>query len=228
MTDRLDFQLHVPDGAQPGAPVAVLLHGRGSRMGELQGLAPMLPSDWILVTPQAPFAGAEWGYGPGWAWYRYIAEDRVVEEVLEHSLERLDHFLAGLPDVIDVEPGPIVLGGFSQGGTMSTAYALTRPGAVRAALNFSGFLATSVPVPSGDEAATTTPIFWGHGLRDMSIPFELAVRGRETLTTAGIPLVAMDYPIGHWIVPEELRDAVAMVESLPRLPEVDNSRDFES
>ena len=150
MPDRLDFQLHVPDNTEPGAPVAVLLHGRGSDMGDLQALAPALPPDWVLVTPQAPFAGAEWGYGPGWAWYRYVAENRVVEDSLEHSLERLDRFLADLPGIIGFEPGPITLGGFSQGGTMSVAYGLTRPGAVRAALNFSGFLAASVPVPEGE------------------------------------------------------------------------------
>jgi len=214
MTDLLDFQLHVPEDAQPGAPVAVLLHGRGSHMGDLQGLVSLLPPDWILVTPQAPFPSAKWGYGEGWAWYQVIAGDQVLKVALEESLERVDHFLEALPDVIGLDPGPIILGGFSQGGTVSTAYSLTRPGAVRAALNFSGFLATSVPVPSGEAAAMSTPIFWGHGVQDPMVPFDLAIRGRATLNAAGVPLVAKDYPIGHWIVPEEIQDALAMVASI--------------
>jgi phospholipase/carboxylesterase len=210
----LDYDLTVPDGATDGATVAVLLHGRGSHKGDLQALAPVLPDDWALITPQAPFPGAEWGYGPGWAWYRYVAEDRLVPETLEASLQALDDFLGGLRERLGFSPGRIVLGGFSQGGTTSVAYALSRPGRIVAALNFSGFLAASVDVPEGAEAGTATPVFWGHGKRDPNIPFELALRGRATLTEAGVPLVAMDYPIGHWMLPDEIHDAVAMVDSL--------------
>ena len=210
----LDYDVMVPRGVEDGATVAVLLHGRGSHKGDLQALAPVLPDDWALVTPQAPFPGAEWGYGPGWAWYRYVAEDRLVPETLEASLQALDDFLGGLRERVGFAPGRIVLGGFSQGGTTSVAYALSRPAKITAALNFSGFLAASVAVPEGAEAERATPVFWGHGTRDPNIPFDLAVRGRGTLTAAGVPLVAMDYPIGHWMLPDEIHDAVAMVRSL--------------
>jgi phospholipase/carboxylesterase len=211
---RLEFQLHRSDHGKDGSTVAVLLHGRGSHMGDLQGVVPALPDDWSVVTPQAPFHGAEWGYGPGYAWYRYIAEDRVVEEALTHSLSRIDDFLRDLPEILGFTPGSIILGGFSQGGTMSTAYALTRPDKVTAALNFSGFLAAGVPLPSGAAAAAGTPIFWAHGLDDPAIPFALAVRGRAALAAAGVPLTTVDYPIGHYIVQEELSAAVDMVNGL--------------
>lgn len=210
----LDYDLTVPTEAEDGTTVAVLLHGRGSHKGDLQALGPVLPEDWALVTPQAPFPGAEWGYGPGWAWYRYVAEDRLVLETLEASLQALDDFLDGLGERVGFVPGRIVLGGFSQGGTMSMAYALSRPDRTAAALNFSGFLAASVDVPTGADAERATPVFWGHGQRDPNIPFELAVRGRATLTEAGVPLVARDYPIGHWMLPDEVHAAVAMVRSL--------------
>lgn len=210
----LEHDLAVPPGAGDGTTAAVLLHGRGSHKGDLQAVAPMLPDDWALVTPQAPFSGMAWGYGPGWAWYRYAAEDRVVPETLDQSLGELDAFLGSLPELLGFEPGPIILGGFSQGGTMSMAYALTRPDRVVAALNFSGFLAASVEVPTGPDAERATPIFWGHGRSDPNIPFELAVRGRATLRERGVPLVARDYPIGHSLLPHEVHDAVTMVRSL--------------
>ena len=210
----LDYDLYVPEGAADGATVAVLLHGRGSHKGDLQALAPVLPGDWVIVTPQAPFAGMEWGYGPGWAWYRYIAENRLVEETMDESLGLLEGFLAALPDTLGLTAGRIVLGGFSQGGTMSIAYALSHPGQVVAALNFSGFVAANVELPTGAAAEGATPIFWGHGTSDPAIPFGMAVSGRAALNEAGVPLVALDYPIGHWIVPEEIHEAVAMVESV--------------
>lgn len=194
--------------------MAVLLHGRGSHRGDLQALRPLIPPEWGLVTPQAPHAGHPWGYGPGWAWYKYVEEDRVVEETLTNSLSALEAFLDQLPVLLDFEPGRIVLGGFSQGGTTSMAFAISRPSKVAAVINLSGFLAEPVEVPFSALSRGTPPIFWGHGLRDPNIPYELAVKGRLRLDTAGIQLAAHDYDIGHWIAPEEAGDAVAFVESL--------------
>ena len=110
------------------ATVAVLLHGRGSHRGDLQAIRPLLPEDWFLVTPQAPHPGHPWGYGPGWAWYRYVRDDEVDEVSLRQSLDALDAFLDALPERLGFTPGRVVLGGFSQGGTTSMAYGLTRPG----------------------------------------------------------------------------------------------------
>ena len=194
--------------------MAVLLHGRGSHRGDLQALRPLIPPEWALVTPQAPHAGHLWDYGPGWAWYKYVEKDRLVEETLVHSLSALEAFLDHLPVLLDFQPGRIVLGGFSQGGTTSMALAISRPGRVAAAINFSGFLAESVEVPFSALSHGTPPIFWGHGLRDPNIPHTLAGRGRQRLDAAGLRLDAHDYDIGHWIAPEEVRDAVAFVESL--------------
>jgi phospholipase/carboxylesterase len=208
----LDFDLSA--GAPTDAPptVVVLLHGRGSDKGDLQGLRPLLPAAWTLVTPRAPFPGAPWSYGPGYAWYRYVEEDRVVTETLEESLGLVDEFLDGLPQIVGAAPGRIVLGGFSQGGTMSLAYALSRPHAVAAALNFSGFLAASVDLDETGSTPPRTPIFWGHGTGDPAIPLALAERGRNRLRRAGARLLTRDYRIGHWIAAEEVAEAVAMVE----------------
>lgn len=207
-----DFELSGPRPPDPDGTVVVLLHGRGSDMHDLQGLRRLVPDDWTLVTPRAPYAGGPWGYGPGWAWYRYVAEDRVVPETLQASLDALDGFLDSLPRRMGGPIQRLVLGGFSQGGTMSLAYALTRRRPLHAVLNFSGFLADGVPVA---EPLEVPPVFWGHGLHDPAIPHRLAVRGRGTLEKAGISVTTSDHPIGHGIVPEEVEDAVALVEGRP-------------
>jgi phospholipase/carboxylesterase len=204
----LDFDASIPSGAGPGTTVAVLLHGRGSQKGDLQGLRPHLPEAWGLVTPQAPFPGSAWGYGPGWAWYRYLDEDRIERATLEEGLSKLEAFLGDLPEILGFDPGRVFLGGFSQGGTTSLTYALTRPQAVAAALVFSGFLPASVELDETGGAPPATPVFWAHGRGDPAIPITLAARGRHRLQRAGARLVTRDYPIGHWIVPDEIRDAV--------------------
>jgi phospholipase/carboxylesterase len=203
----LEYVLQTPGGVSEGAPVAILLHGRGADRRDLQGLRPGLPEGTILLTPEAPHPGGPWGYGPGWAWYRYAGEDRVIGETLTTSLEALDDLFERLPDLLPVEPGPVFLGGFSQGGTTSIAYALTRPGRVAGVLNFSGFVVDDPTVPVTPESVGRTPFFWGHGERDPNIPFVLAERGRARLLRAGAELEARDFPIGHWIDPEEMEDA---------------------
>lgn len=208
----LTYERSGPGTVADGATVAVLLHGRGSDRADLQGLRAMLPGSWTLLTPQAPFRGEPWGYGPGWAWYQHVAADRLQERSLEESLGALHGFLGALPGVLGARPGRVVLGGFSQGGTVSLAYALNHPG-VAAVLNFSGFLAEARIVRVG---LTTggPPVFWGHGLHDPAIPHTLAVKGRERLATARVRVEGRDYRIGHMIQPGEVLDAVTFLGSL--------------
>ena len=205
----LAFERWLPENARDGLPVLLLLHGRGSHRGDLQALRPHLPPGWALVTPQGPHPGQPWGYGPGWAWYRYLAEDRVDAETLEHSLGQLSAFVQDLPTHLGVAPGRIAIGGFSQGGTISLAWGL-RTGGVPV-LNFSGFLIDSPVVPTDAAAVGGQRVFWGHGRRDPSIPFALAEKGRATLRAGGARLDAKDYEIGHWIAPEEIDDAMAFL-----------------
>ena len=196
----------------PDSPTLVLLHGRGSDMHDLFSLAPALPAGWNVISAQAPFSGTAWGYGPGWAWYRYRAEDRVVDETLQESLGALDGFLEALPGLVDGAPGPLVLGGFSQGGTTSLAYALTRPGSVQKVLNLSGFLVDSPGVEATPESVDGVGVFWGHGTQDPAIPYGLAVRGREKLLGAGADLTVTDHHGGHFISREELEAAVDWIQ----------------
>ncbi len=205
--------LHRPEGWTAGDGVAVLLHGRGSSEGDLQGLVPFLPSGWALYTPRATFSGLPWGYGPGWAWYRYVAEDRVDEGTLEESLARLDGVLEALPGILGGTPGIRVLGGFSQGGTTSLAWALTRPGRVDGVVNLSGFLPRATAVTEALAHARDLPVFWGHGAMDPAIPFALGHRGRAALQEAGARVEAVDHPGGHTITPQEARALQAWLEA---------------
>lgn len=212
----LEHQIHLPDGVVDGARVAVLLHGRGSHEGDLQGLRDHLPDGTVLLTPRALHPGRPWGYGPGWAWYRYVADDRVVPETLEASLEALDGFLQALPDLVPVRPGPLVLGGFSQGGTTSLVYGLRHPERVQGVAVFSGFLPEHETERLDERRVEGLDVFWGHGTRDPAIPHELGRRGREALASTGIRLEARDYDMGHEIVPEQMRDAAGWMGRLGR------------
>ena len=208
----LEAQVLKPENAGQGGTVLVLMHGRGADSGDLAPLRRWLPADLTLVLPRAPYHGAQWGYGPGWAWYRYEGADRPEPESFRGAQEELDTLIEALPAEVGFEPGAVFVGGFSQGGTMSLGRALRRPGILTGVLNFSGFLPDHPDVPVTAESVRGTPMFWGHGTEDPAIPFALAGTGRDRLTENGADLEPKDYSMGHGIIPEEVRDAVAWME----------------
>lgn len=202
----------VPTDADDGVPVVVLLHGRGADRTDMFSLRRFLPPAWAVVAPDAPFGAAPWGYGPGRAWYRYLGRNKPEPESFTASLDAVDRLLETLQETIGREPGRIALGGFSQGGTVSLAYALTHPDRTLSVLNFSGFLADHPSVNASPDNVRNARMFWGHGMADPAIPFELAIEGRELLRNANADLETHDYAIGHSISPAELQDAVAWLE----------------
>lgn len=219
----LDYRIAGEERLGGGGPVAVLLHGRGADETDLLGLAGHLPDDWTIVTPRAPFSAAPWGYGPGWAWYRYLGRNRPEPDSFGQSLREVSALLGALPDVLGCEAERLLLGGFSQGGTVSMGHALAAAAGhlgdgaprVRRVINLSGFLADHPLVLAAPATVRGTRFFWGHGTADPSIPFALAVEGRSALTAAGADLDARDYSIGHWIDPRELADLASWADSTP-------------
>lgn len=210
------LELEIMEAAEPaaGRPVVVLMHGRGADPSDLVGLRSWFPGNVGLVLPRAPHPGATWGYGPGWAWYRYEGGDRPEPESYRSAQAELESLIEELPERLGREVGPVVVGGFSQGGTMGLGYALRRPGSVAGVLNLSGFLPDHPEVRATPETAGDLPVFWGHGTADPAVPFSLARRGRSKLRKAGAALESRDYAMGHGILPREVEDAVAWLEGV--------------
>jgi phospholipase/carboxylesterase len=209
----LEYDLILPDRPADGAPLVVLLHGRGSHKGDLLSLAPHLPHGIILAAPQAAFPGAPWGFGSGWAWYAFV-NNRPDPESFEASQQHLGEFLAALPALLPVRPGPLVLGGFSQGATIAMGYALRNPGSVPLVLNFSGTVPDHASVTVSPETVRGTRFFWGFGRQDPFIPVLRLPERRAALAAAGADLVPYDFDGGHWLDPGELEAAVALIRQL--------------
>ena len=204
----LTYEIQEPQTATDDAPLIVLMHGRGASRFDLEPLGSHMPQYARVVFPEAPFAGMKWGYGPGSAWYQFLGRNRPEPESFSQSLDALSELLAHF------NAKRVVLGGFSQGGTMANAYALANPATLTGVLNFSGFLADHPRVVVDEQHVRGTSFFWGHGRHDTSIPFELAIEGRAQLSEAGATLTAHDYDIGHWIEPRELEDAIRWLTPL--------------
>ncbi|MGH7592651.1 MAG: alpha/beta hydrolase [Gemmatimonadales bacterium] len=207
MTDPLQLQALIDQGADAG-PVLVLLHGRGSDERDLLPLGRLLHADATTVSVRAPFAAAPWGYGPGFAWYQFLGGTTPEPESFVRGQDALATLIAALPARLGRTNAPMILGGFSQGGTSSLAFMMRNPRWVHGVLVFSGFLADHSSVAVTPERVRDTPIFWGHGTADPAVPYAAAEAGWAELRAAGAALEARSYPgMSHTISDAEMRDA---------------------
>ena len=208
----LHYRVNIPSDAADGQVVVVLLHGRGSDENDMFGLVDYFP-DVIFMAVRAPNSGQDWGYGGGYAWYQYLGGTTPDPEHFESSQQQIHEFLSSLPDLLPVVPGPLILGGFSQGGTTSLGYALRHAGAVHTCMNLSGFLPTHPGVIVSPESVAETRFYWPHGLMDMAVPHEYAVTGRAQLRAAGADLIGPDYGIGHQLIMDEIEEMQDLIAS---------------
>ena len=203
------------DTGSATGPVIVLLHGRGSDERDLFPLGKLLHPDATTVSVRAPFDAAPWGYGPGFAWYRFLGGTVPEPASFESGQEALASFLANLPAKLGRTNPPVILGGFSQGGTSSLAYMMRNPGRVAGVLVFSGFLADHPSVAVTPQRVGATPIFWGHGTADPAIPFAAAELGWTQLHAVNAVLESHTYRgMTHTISEEELRDAAMWLDGI--------------
>jgi phospholipase/carboxylesterase len=214
----MSLPLHyLTETGAPEGPVLVLLHGRGSDERDLVPLGKLLSPAATVVAPRAPFPAAPWGYGEGWAWYRFIAGTTPEPGSFEAGQEKLAEFLRDLPAALGRAGAPLIVGGFSQGGTSSLAWALRHPGKAAGVLVFSGFVADHPSVRITTDNAGAQPVWWGHGTADPAIPFAYAEAGWATLTAAGARLDAHRFEgMGHTISREAVDRAAAFVSKHAR------------
>ncbi|KAJ3502369.1 hypothetical protein NMY22_g18607 [Coprinellus aureogranulatus] len=121
-----------------------------------------------------------------------------------------------------VEPSRIILGGFSQGGTMSLLTGLTGERKLGGLIVLSGWLPLRNKFKAMANAhARNTPIFWGHGSEDPLVKLSFSKASKEFLTgELGVPPENIDYRtysgLGHSTSPQELQDIKAwLINAVP-------------
>ena len=201
-----------PDGYDPGGryPMVILLHGFGAHMGDLAGLCPAIdPEGYVYICPNAPIS-VQTGFGMvGYAWTPPggggTPEDADRAEGMLATL--IDEVMTQYP----VEPGEVILGGFSQGGMMTYRNGLPRPDI------FGGLVVLSSRIPDADvlrgrlPAARTQPIFVAHGTVDPMISVEDARESRLFLESEGYGPDYREYDMGHEINQDVLDDLVPWI-----------------
>jgi len=175
----------------PGAPLVVLFHGRGSHEREIMSLAEHLPTGPAYAAVRAPIAE-----GGGYAWFANRGIGRPVSESLRATM---DWFRAWL-DGVAPSGRPVVLVGFSGGAAFAGGLLLDDPARYAGAAILYGTLPFDAGVPATPARLAGVPVVVVHGEQDTVIPRDLLDRTWQYLLgESGAPTTAQQDPGGHGI-----------------------------
>lgn len=209
-----------------GPPTLVLLHGYGSSAERWLPFTQTIrwPAHGRFVFPQGPevMARTDGGEG-GRAWWpldiaAYVPHGATAADLSGSRPAGLTAAAALVRDLLDerrtVAPGPIVLGGFSQGAMVASEVAFDSDTPLSALVILSGTIVDERAWARHLHARRGLPVFLAHGRQDHTLPFEAADRLRGTLEAAGLRVTWFPFDGGHDIPAPVV---VALNEFLARL-----------
>jgi phospholipase/carboxylesterase len=203
-----------PDRTSTSAPtpLLLLLHGVGSNEEDLFGLAPYLDERFLIVSARAPVVMGPASYG--WFNIEYTQRGLVADlEQAKISLQQLLGFIDELVETYRADDRGVYLLGFSQGAMMSLALALTRPEKFAGAVIMSGRYPSQVLEHGPDlKALKGKPFLVTHGIYDPVLPIEQGRAVRTQLEALPLELTYREYPMGHEVSLESLRDVSAWLK----------------
>ncbi len=158
---------------KPGAPLVLLLHGRGSDASDIISLARLLPAAYAYVALQAPIVE-----GTGYAWFANRGIGRPVAESLAETMNWFDDWLNDYRE----PKQPVSVVGFSGGAAFAGGLMLAHPDRYVGTAILSGNLPFEAGLATEPSQLVGHRVFVSHGLHDTVIPRELLDRTWTYLT----------------------------------------------
>ncbi|KXU37468.1 carboxylesterase [Ventosimonas gracilis] len=213
--------------SQPADSAVIWLHGLGADRFDFEPVARLLgqhlPSTRFIL-PQAPTRPVTFNMGHAMpSWYDILALDGSERAINPADLEASSETLIALINAQQqsgIDSKRIVLAGFSQGGAVVLHTAL-----LRFDEKLAGVLALSTYAPTFNaetqfaESKQNLPVLCMHGSEDAVLPISMGRAVYDKLSEQGIKANWRDYPMGHEVRPEQLRDILDWLKNtLPSLP----------
>ncbi len=187
-----------------------MMHGMTGDASMMRPFAEkVLPKGWTLLVPEARFPHPHRGR----TWWRY--EDENADVTRRRTLSRrelmdVDASLSQLEQLIAEQAplGPLVVGGFSQGGAMAQEL-LHLPVADRivGVVCMGTRLVRPMELRMRLTELETKRLFWMHGERDLRVPIEDGWAIAHLFESAGWAVELIEHPKGH-MIPLEHHEAL--------------------
>jgi phospholipase/carboxylesterase len=203
--------LYEPAGDGPH-PTILALHGWGANGMDLLGVAPYLAGGrFLMVCPQGSI---EVPLGPmvGYGWFPITMGAPPDQVAFAKGLDEAKRFLDAAVRRYPVDQNKLVVLGFSQGGVIAYALALTEPERFAGLIVLSSWLPALLAQTLSPRSCQRLSTLVHHGTRDDLIE---AARGREsveTLRRLQVPVTYREFDMGHEISPDSLADLSGWLE----------------
>ncbi len=211
----LEHLVFYPSTTAGNYPTIVTLHGRGTDEYDLLPLVESLGlNNVLLISPRAPLQFNPGNIMGGFAWYEVGEEGVPHAQTFQSNVDVLRRFLGEIKEAYPVNPERLVLLGFSQGTVMAYAAGLLDPQSFRGITALSGYVPNKSGLPFKVQQLTHLPIFISHGEFDEVIPVRFSRESADFLKAAGADVDYHEYPMGHEVREETLRDLGAWMKKL--------------
>ncbi len=183
----------------------VLLHGYGADEYDLMGLAPYFDENLQIISIRGP-RSTVYG-GASWFDIDMLPDGRLrfnPEQALTSTALVLDT-IKELQSQEVITEDRVILGGFSQGASISNLVTLQNPEWVSGLLIMSGRLIDdAIELLKDPQTLLKLPVFAGHGTNDAVIPLEYGRQIVEFWEKLPVELIHYEYSMGHEISQNEL------------------------
>ena len=206
----LAYLIKKPEQVSNNVKAIMLLHGVGSNEQDLFALASQLPKDVFVIAPRGPFAVGVNRY----AWYNVdfsSGRPDINAEQETASRQLIRKFIQEVKEKYSIDE--LYLGGFSHGAIMSQSIGLIHPDEVQGIISLSGRVLQEIrPLVQHDKYLHQLKVFLAHGVQDQTLPIHFAREAKEYLESLGVQLTYHEYPIGHQVSSEVLKDLNAWMK----------------
>jgi phospholipase/carboxylesterase len=213
---KLAHAVYRPPGDGP-FPTIVAFHGYGSNALDLLSLAPFfLHGQALVIAPQGPdpvSAGPPGSGAPqGFGWFPLTLVRPPTPLDVAQAVTGAREFLDAAVERYPVDRKRLVVLGFSQGGVIAYALALSAPERFRALVALSSWLPDDLAnaLPQVDRSSLQTWI--AHGRHDEII---MVARGRssaERVRAMGAPVTYREYDMGHEVSGPSLTELIRWLD----------------
>ncbi|MBS9774923.1 MAG: phospholipase [Tenacibaculum sp.] len=182
-------------------PLLILLHGYGSNEQDLFSFADELPSEFLIISVQAPY---ELGLN-SYAWYAINFNEingkfSNLNEA-EESINKISLFIDEIKEKYNTNPNKTFLLGFSQGAILSYAISLKHPNKVQHVIALSGYINEDL-LPKEIPNNIKTNYYISHGIVDQVLPIDWARKAPKILSKYNLKYDYFEYNMGHGINPQ--------------------------
>lgn len=214
LIEDLSLSCRLKSSAGPASGLVLLLHGMGHNETSLHGFLDLLPEDLAVALVRLPL---ETGPGAYRAFTATFTPDGPVIDAAEaeSSLRKLVDFVGQIQSRTHVAPSRTLIAGFSQGGIMANALALTNPQAVAGFCILSGRILPEIEhLIAPRTALLHLDALILHGDRDEVLPAFWADRSAALLQRLGVSFKKKGHTAGHEITPTMANDLVSWVHTV--------------